>query len=48
MRPFTFATGMYTSRDWASASQLPPNVLDALAKYTTLDLTPAGKHLPLE
>jgi Domain of unknown function (DUF4159) len=48
MKPFTFATGMYTSGDWESASQVPPNVIDALAKYTTLDLTPVGVNVPLE
>jgi len=48
MRPFTFATGAYASGDWESASLVPANVIDALAKYTTLDLAPAGVNVPLE
>ena len=48
MKPFTFATGMYASGDWESAPLLPASVIDALAKYTTLDLAPAGVNVPLD
>ena len=48
MKPFTFATGMYASGDWESAALVPANVIDALAKYTTLELAPVGVNVPLE
>lgn len=48
VKPFTFATGMYASGDWESASQVPANLIDSLARYTTLDLAPAGVNVPLD
>jgi hypothetical protein len=48
MKPFTFATGIYSSGDWESASLVPANVIDVLAKYTTLDLTPTGINVRLD
>jgi hypothetical protein len=47
-RPFTFATGIYSSGDWESASLLPANVIDVLAKYTNLELTPVGANVRLD
>ncbi len=48
MTPFTFATGIYSSGDWESASRLPPTVIDVLAKYTTLELSPEGVNVRLD
>lgn len=48
MTPFTFATGIYSSGDWESASRLPPTVIDVLAKYTTLELSPEGINVRLD
>ncbi len=48
MKPFTFATGIYSSGDWESASLVPPNVIDVLAKYTTIPLTPTGVNVRLD
>ena len=48
MRPFTFATGVYSSGDWESAPLVPANVVDALARYTTLELTPFTTNVRLD
>jgi hypothetical protein len=48
MKPFTFATGIYASGDWESASLLPPNVIDVLVKYTTLEVSPTGVNVRLD
>lgn len=48
MTRFTFATGIYSSGDWESASRLPPTVIDVLAKYTTLELNPEGVNVRLD
>jgi hypothetical protein len=45
---FTFATGVYASGDWNSASLLPAAVIDTLARYTSLDLAPAGVDVRLD
>src|SRR5690606_41751083 len=47
-KPFTFATGIYTSGDWESASLVPQNVIDVLAKYTTLELNPSGVNVRID
>lgn len=47
-KPFTFATGIYASGDWESASLVPQNVIDVLAKYTTLDLNPSGVNVRID
>jgi hypothetical protein len=47
-KPFTFATGIYASGDWESASLVPQNVIDVLAKYTKLDLNPSGVNVRLD
>ena len=47
MNEFTFATVQYESGDWDSAPLLPANVIDSLARYTTLAVAPAGHIVPL-
>lgn len=39
---FVFATVQYESGDWDSAPLVPANVIDAVARYTELDVAPAG------
>jgi uncharacterized protein DUF4159 len=48
MKPFTFATGIYSSGDWESAALLPGSVIDSLAKYTELPLAPLGVNVRLD
>jgi len=48
VKPFAFCTGMYASGDWESAPQVPANIIDSLARYTTLPLAPAGVNVPLD
>jgi hypothetical protein len=45
--PFTFVTLQYESGDWDSAPLVPANLLDTLARYTALPLTPGGVTVPL-
>ncbi|MBX3133981.1 MAG: DUF4159 domain-containing protein [Gemmatimonadaceae bacterium] len=45
--PFVFATAIYESGDWESAPLLPSSVIDAVAKYTTLDVAPSGRNVAL-
>jgi len=47
-KPFTFATGIYASGDWESASLVPPNIIDSLAQYTNLELAPTGVNVRLD
>ncbi|MBI2797313.1 MAG: DUF4159 domain-containing protein [Gemmatimonadetes bacterium] len=47
MSAFTFATAQYDSGDWDSAPQVPANVIDAVARYTSIDVNPAGVIVPL-
>jgi hypothetical protein len=44
---FTFATARYESGDWESAPNLPAAVVDALVRYTTLEVAPAGVNVAL-
>ncbi len=44
---FVFATAQYDSGDWDSAPLVAANVIDALARYTTLDVAPTGVVVPL-
>ncbi len=46
-RPFVFATAMYESGDWESAPSLPANIIDSLARYTSIELVPSGVNVPL-
>ncbi|MBX6331226.1 MAG: DUF4159 domain-containing protein [Gemmatimonadaceae bacterium] len=47
MSQFVFATAEYASGDWESAPALPENVIDTLAKYTTIDVAPVGVNVKL-
>lgn len=44
---FVFATAQYESGDWDSAPLVAANVIDAVARYTDLDVSPAGVVVPL-
>jgi Domain of unknown function (DUF4159) len=44
---FTFATVQYDSGDWDSAPLVAANVIDAVARYTTIDVAPSGAIVPL-
>ena len=39
---FVFATGRYQSGDWDSAPLVPANLIDSIARYTTIDVAPTG------
>jgi hypothetical protein len=45
--PFVFATAQYESGDWDSAPLVPPNIIDTIARYTSLPVTPTGAIVPL-
>ncbi len=47
MADFTFATAQYDSGDWDSAPLVPANLIDSLARYTSLDVAPTGITVPL-
>ena len=47
MSRFVFATAEYASGDWESAPSLPEAVIDAVARYTTIDVAPAGVNVRL-
>ena len=47
MTRFTFATVQYESGDWDSAPLLAANVIDAVARYTSIDVAPSGAIVPL-
>ncbi|MHB1225041.1 MAG: DUF4159 domain-containing protein [Gemmatimonadaceae bacterium] len=47
MSRFVFATAEYASGDWESAPLVPENLIDSVARYTTLDVTPAGVNVKL-
>lgn len=40
--PFTFATAQYESGDWDSAPLVPANLIDSVARYTEIDVSPSG------
>ena len=42
MSAFTFATAQYDSGDWDSAPQVAANVIDAIARYTEIEVNPTG------
>ena len=44
---FIFATVQYESGDWDSAPLLAANVIDAVARYTSVDVAPSGAIVPL-
>jgi hypothetical protein len=39
---FVFTTAQYESGDWDSAPLVPPNVIDSVARYTSIDVAPTG------
>ena len=47
MSEFTFATAQYESGDWDSAPLVPANVIDSVARYTSIDVTPTGAIVSL-
>ena len=47
MSTFTFTTVQYESGDWDSAPQVPANIIDSIARYTSIDVNPAGAIVPL-
>jgi hypothetical protein len=42
-----FATAQYESGDWDSAPLVPANVIDSIARYTSIDVAPTGAIVPL-
>ena len=47
MPDFVFATAQYDSGDWDSAPLVAANVIDAVARYTAIDVAPTGAIVPL-
>ena len=47
MTDFVFATAQYDSGDWDSAPLVPANVIDTIARYTSIDVAPSGIIIPL-
>ena len=45
--PFVFATAQYESGDWDSAPLVPANIIDSVARYTSLPVRPQGVIVPL-
>ena len=45
---FVFATVEYTSGDWESAPALPENLIDSVARYTSIDVEPTGVNVRLD
>jgi hypothetical protein len=45
---FVFATAEYVSGDWESAPALPENLIDSVAKYTSIDVAPVGVNVRLD
>jgi len=44
---FVFATAQYESGDWDSAPLVPPNIIDTVARYTSIDVAPTGAIVSL-
>ena len=44
---FIFATAQYESGDWDSAPLVPANIIDTIARYTSIDVAPTGVVVPL-
>ena len=42
MSDFVFATAQYDSGDWDSAPLVPANIIDTIARYTSIDVAPTG------
>ena len=48
MSRFVFATAQYASGDWDSAPSLPGNLIDSVARYTSIEVAPAGVVVRLD
>ena len=44
---FVFATAQYDSGDWDSAPLVPANIIDSVARYTSIPVDPAGANVAL-
>ena len=44
---FVWATAQYESGDWDSAPLVPANILDSIARYTEIHVSPSGVIVPL-
>ena len=44
---FVFATAQYDSGDWDSAPLVPSNLIDSVARYTSIPVAPQGVNVPL-
>ena len=44
---FVFATAQYESGDWDSAPLVPANLIDSVARYTSIPVAPQGAIVPL-
>jgi hypothetical protein len=47
MAEFVWATAQYDSGDWDSAATVPANLIDSVARYTSIDVAPTGAIVPL-
>ena len=47
MSDFTFCTVQYDSGDWDSAPLVPANLIDSVARYTSISVAPTGVTVPL-
>jgi len=47
MTDFVFATAQYESGDWDSAPLVPANIIDTIARYTSIQVAPSGVIVPL-
>ncbi len=47
MAEFVWATVQYDSGDWDSAAMVPANLIDSVARYTSVDVAPTGAIVPL-
>lgn len=45
---FVFCTGQYASGDWESAPLVPANLIDSIARYTSIEVAPSGVTVPLD
>ena len=44
---FVFCTAQYDSGDWDSAPLVPANLIDSIARYTSIAVSPTGVTVPL-
>jgi hypothetical protein len=44
---FVFATAQYDSGDWDSAPLVPANIIDSIARYTSIDVAPTAAVVAL-